>query len=86
MPLLALHLLESSIAHGRCGLKNFQLEVKVFNPLAPTHCSIPQCYRHTELEKKRKYEEGIREVEYGIFSLLVFSCTGDMGPLATVVC
>ena len=62
-------------------------DVKVFNPFAPTHCSVslPQCYRRAELEKKRKYEERIREVEHGTFSPLVFSCTGGMGPLATVV-
>ena len=47
--------------------------------------SLPQCYRRAELEKKRKYEEKIREVEHGTFSPLVFSCTGGMGPLATVV-
>ena len=62
-------------------------DVKVFNPFAPTHCSVslPQCYRRAELEKKRKYEERIHEVEHGTFSPLVFSCTGGMGPLATVV-
>jgi len=62
-------------------------DVKVFNPFAPTHCSIslPQCYRCAELEKKRKYEEWIREVEHGKFSPLVFPCTGGMGPLATAV-
>ena len=38
-----------------------------------------------QAEKKRKYEEQIREVEHGTFSHLVFSCTGGMGPLATVV-
>ena len=59
----------------------------MFNPFAPTHCSVSltQCYRHAELEKKRKYEERIHEVEHGTFSPLVFSCTGDMGPLATAV-
>ena len=47
--------------------------------------NLTQCYRRAELEKKRKYEERIREVEHGTFSPLVFSCTGGMGPLATVV-
>jgi len=59
----------------------------VFNPFVPTHCSVSltQCYRRAVLEKKRKYEEGIREVEHGTFSPLVFSCTGGMVLLATVV-
>jgi len=59
----------------------------VFNPFAPTHCSVSliQCYRRAELEKKRKYEERICEVEHGTFSPLVFSYTGGVGPLTTVV-
>ncbi|XP_065893485.1 uncharacterized protein [Dysidea avara] len=67
--------------------QNAYFDVKVFNPFAPTHCSISlsQCYRRAELEKKRKYEERIREVEHGSFLPLIFSCTGGMGPLATVV-
>ena len=62
-------------------------DVKVFNPLAKTYSStsLPQCYRRAELEKKRKYEERIREIEHGSFTPLVFSCSGGMGPLATVV-
>ena len=54
-----------------CGRGSYS-DVKVFNPFAPTHCSVslPQCYRCEELEKKRKYEEWIREVEHGTFSPL----------------
>ena len=43
------------------------------------HCiviSSPQCYRHAELEKKRKYQELICKVEHGAS----FPC---LGPLAT---
>ena len=62
-------------------------DVKVFNPLAPTYSSssLPQCYRRAELEKRRMYEERIREIEHGSFTPLVFSCSGGMGPLATIV-
>ena len=62
-------------------------DVKVFNPLAPTYSSISlsQCYRRAELEKRRLYEERIREIEHGSFTPLVFSCSGGMGPLATIV-
>ena len=31
------------------------------------------------------YEERIQEIEHGSFTPLVFSCSGDMGPLATIV-
>ena len=49
-------------------------DIKVFNPLASTHASSPlaQCYRRAELDKKRKYDERICEVERGTFSPLVF--------------
>ena len=62
-------------------------DVKVFNPLAPTYSSISlsQCYRRAELEKRRLYEEHIREIEHGSFTPLVFSCSGGMGPLVTIV-
>ena len=62
-------------------------DVKVFNPLAPTYSStsLPQCYRWVELEKRRMYEERIWEIEHGSFTPLVFSCSGGMGPLATIV-
>ena len=60
---------------------------KVFTPLASTYASSPlaQCYRQAELDKKRKYDERICEVERGTFSPLVFSSSGGMGPSATVV-
>ena len=62
-------------------------DIKVFNPLASTYASSPlaQCYRRAELDKKRRYDERIREVERGTFSPLVFSSSGGMGPAATVV-
>ena len=62
-------------------------DVKVFNPLGPTYSSIslPRCYRWAELEKRRKYAEHIRKIEHGSFTPLVFSCSGGMGPLATIV-
>ena len=60
-------------------------------------CSIPShtlivlspsptaSYRRHEQEKKRAYDQRIREVEHGCFSPLVFSATGGMGPTAKVV-
>ena len=55
--------------------------VRVFNPHASSNrnTSIPNCYRRHEAEKKRAYEQRIREVEHSSFTPLVFSVTGGMG-------
>ena len=57
------------------------LDVRVFNPHAPSNrnTSITNCYRKHEAEKKRAYEQRIREVEHSSFTPLVFSATGGMG-------
>ena len=62
-------------------------DVRVYNPLAPTHSNHPlaTCYRRNEQEKKRAYDERVRQIEHGCFSPLVFSTAGGMGPIATVV-
>ena len=62
-------------------------DVRVFNPYAPCHRSIPlaQCYRSCELAKRRAYKERVREVEHGSFSPLVFSAAGGMGQAASAV-
>ena len=60
---------------------------RVFNPYASSHrgTSLAQCYRRNVQEKKRAYKERVREIEHGSFSPLVFSTSGGMGPIATVV-
>lgn len=62
-------------------------DVRVFNPFAQSHCksTLAKCYRRNEQEKKRAYDQRIREVEHGSFSPLVFSSSGGMGPTATTV-
>ena len=62
-------------------------DVRVFNPLSPTYhnTSLAQCFRRNELEKRRAYDERIREIEHGSFSPLVFSTSGSMGSTATTV-
>lgn len=62
-------------------------DVRVFNPFAPSYrnTSLAQCYRKNELEKRRAYDERIREIEHGSFSPLVFSAAGGMGETAKVV-
>ena len=61
------------------------LDVRVFNPLAASNSNtdIAKCYRKHENEKKRMYEQRIREIEHSSFTPLVFSATGGMGRQAT---
>ena len=67
--------------------QNAFFDIRVFNPYAPSRrgTTLAQCYRRNELEKKCVYEERVTEVEHGSFSPLVFSTSGGMGPIATVV-
>ncbi len=58
-------------------------DVRVFNPHAFSN-RHPNCYRKHEMEKKRKYEQRIREVEHSSFTPLVMSATGGMANQATV--
>ena len=61
-------------------------DVRVCNPNARTYrnSSISSVYRRHEQEKKRQYDERIRDVEMGTFTPLVFSLFGGMGKVATV--
>ena len=61
--------------------------VRVFNPFAQSHQNTPlaQCYRKNEIEKRRAFDERVREIEHGNFSPLVFSISGGRGASATVV-
>ena len=62
-------------------------DVRIFNPFAQSYqdTSLPQCYRRNEMEKRRVYDEQVREVEHGSFSPLVFFTTGGMAPTSTVI-
>ena len=46
------------------------LDVRVFNPYAPSNrqTTIDKCFRKHEMEKKRAYEQRVREIEYASFS------------------
>lgn len=61
-------------------------DVRVFNPFALSnrHSSVSAAYRHHENQKKRQYEQRVREVEHSSFTPLVFSLTGGVGPAASV--
>ena len=75
-------------AHGFWGgrFEKAFLDVRVFNPSARSNrqTSLQAVYRRHEQEKKRQYEQRVREVEHATFTPLVLSSTGGMGKAATV--
>ena len=69
----------------RCLHHHTFFDVRVFNCFATSNRSsmLSTAFRKHELEKRRAYEERIREVEHGSFTPLVFSTSGGMGRAAT---
>ena len=61
------------------------LDIRVFNPHARSNRSAPHTtvYRRHEKEKRRCYEERVREVEHATFMPVVLSASGGMGRAAT---
>jgi len=62
------------------------LDIRVFNPLTPSYWNqaLATCYRKNKQEKRRAYEQRVREVEHGCFTPLVFSASGGMRASAKV--
>ena len=62
-------------------------DVRVFNAFAESNqsTSLAATFRKHEGEKRRAYEERVREVERGSFTPLVFSSLGGMGKAPTVM-
>ena len=60
-------------------------DVRVFNPCARSNrqATLQSTYRRHEQEKKRQYDQRIRDVEHSTFTPLVLSTTGGMGRAAT---
>ena len=60
------------------------MDVRIFNPMAQSNIGqdLKTAHRRNEQEKKRKYDERVREVEQGTFTPLVFTTSGGMGPQA----
>ena len=56
-------------------------DVRVFNPFALSlrNTSLPSCYRQKEQEKRRAYDQRIRDIEHGSFTPLIFSASGGLG-------
>ncbi len=56
-------------------------DVRVFHPNAPSYrnTSLSQLYHQHESDKKREYNERVREIEGGVFTPLVLSTLGGCG-------
>ena len=61
------------------------LDVRVFNPHASSNkkLNIKKCYKKHEKEKKRIYEERIKNIEHSSFTPLILSATGGMAKQST---
>ena len=75
-------------ARGVWGLRQQSafFDVRVFHPNAPSYrgLQLEACYRRHENEKRRAYEQRVREIENGSFTPLVFSTSGGMGKAAKI--
>ena len=77
-------------AGGFWGNSRFEtalFDVRVFNPFAESNrssSSTSSTYRKHERQKRRQYEQRVREVDNSSFCPLVFSSSGGAGPAATV--
>ena len=62
------------------------LDVRVFNPHAASNrnITIGKCYTKHEKEKKRAYEQRVREIEHACFTPLVMSASGGFTKEATI--
>ena len=63
------------------------IDVRVFNPFASSNraTSLAASYRRHEQEKRRKYEERVREVEHASFVPVVLSASGGYGKHANAL-
>ena len=62
-------------------------DVRVFNSYALSNqtSTVQKCYIRHEREKRRSYEERLREIELSTFTPIVFSMSGGAGPAAIVM-
>ena len=69
-------------ASKRSAMRIFLTYGFLINPFAHSYpdTSLPQWCRWNEMEKRRAYDERVREVKHGSFSPLVFSTTGCSPP------
>ena len=61
-------------------------DVRIVNPLASSYrnLTLEAVFKANEKEKRRAYEERVRNIEHGSFTPLVLAVTGGMGRSASV--
>ncbi len=79
-----------TLSHKASGEGIDKVHFLMLGCLTHTHHAIatplrPSAIKKNESEKKRCYEERIREIEHGSFTPLVLSASGGIGPAATIV-
>ena len=65
------------------------MDVRVFNPFAPSNCSasLSSTFKKHENIKRRAYGQHVREVEHASFMPIVLSAaTGGLAHEATIFC
>ena len=62
-------------------------DVRIFNPYAPSNKNMAPsaCYKKHEREKKRAYEQRVREIEHSSFTPLVLAATASMSTVTTLL-
>ena len=70
-----------------CNYQSAYFDVRIFNPTAHAcrNRTLSANHRRHEMEKRRQYEDRVIQVEHGVFTPLVFSTAGSVGPAATIV-
>ena len=78
--------LQTVLGGGGGRYERTYFDVSVFNPMAPSNRqqSLASTYKKHERIKIRAYEQRVREVEHGSFTLLVMSLTGGCGTAANI--
>ena len=58
-----------------CSHQRAFFDVRIFNPFARTYVNSPlsTCHKRNEADKRRNYDERVREVEHGSFTPLIIS-------------
>ena len=74
-----------TFGHRASGVTDTDVHFLMSGYSTPTYRNLQlgSVYRRHEKEKKRSYEDRVREVEHGSFTPLVFSTSGGMGTPAT---
>ena len=68
-------------------MRQAYFDIKVISPFAKSylHLSPAALFKQSEAQKNRGYRQMILEIEHGIFTPLVFTCSGGIAPQSQMV-